>query len=134
MGVVGQEFLPQAGAVEMNVDFGGLERFVAEQFLNHPQRGSPFEEMGGEAMAQRMRRYGLQYSGCGRKVAYDVEYHYPRHLASAAVEKENVLRVGLYVEVGPLRKILLDEGDGHWRDRHDPLFAALALHYKMLFS
>src|SRR5438046_8575100 len=44
------------GGVDLGIDLRGRERSVAEQFLNGEQVGARGEEMGGEGMAQRMRR------------------------------------------------------------------------------
>ena len=48
MGVVGEELAAEKGAVEVEVDLGGGDGFVAEQFLNDAEVGAAFKEMGGE--------------------------------------------------------------------------------------
>ena len=60
-----EQFLAEAGSVEVNVDFCSLQGFVAEEFLDHAQGGSAFQKMGGEGMAEGMGRDGLEYPGGG---------------------------------------------------------------------
>jgi hypothetical protein len=38
----------------MGVDLGGVERGVAEEFLNQAKIGSPFEKVGRKGMAELM--------------------------------------------------------------------------------
>ena len=49
------EFGAQTRAVEMDIDFGGGDGFVAEHFLNCAKIGTPFEKVGGERMTQSVR-------------------------------------------------------------------------------
>ena len=74
----------------MDVYLGGLERFVAEKFLNDAERCASFKQVSGETVAQGVGRDGLQDSGGGRKVADDIKYHDPRHLSSPTVEEDYV--------------------------------------------
>lgn len=48
VGVVCDELAAEEGAVEVEVDFGGGDGFVAEQFLDGAKVGAPLKEMGGE--------------------------------------------------------------------------------------
>ena len=43
--VVGEDFVAEDGAVEVEVDFGGLDAFVAEHLLDGAQIGAPFEQV-----------------------------------------------------------------------------------------
>ena len=48
------DHLLQIIPIEMGVDFGGGNAFVAEHFLHSPKVGTAFQQMGGEAMPKRM--------------------------------------------------------------------------------
>ena len=43
--VVGEDFVAEDGAVEVEVDFGGLDAFVAEHLLDGAQIGAAFEQV-----------------------------------------------------------------------------------------
>ena len=47
-GVVGEDFVAQAGAVDVDVDFGGGDALVAQHLLDGAQVGSALEQVGGE--------------------------------------------------------------------------------------
>lgn len=47
-GVVGEDFVVEAGAVDVEVDFGGSNAFVSEHLLDGSERSSTFEKVGGE--------------------------------------------------------------------------------------
>ena len=42
----------QALLTYMSVDLCGLQTGVTQQFLHHPEVGTPVEEVGGEAVAE----------------------------------------------------------------------------------
>ena len=43
------------GAVDVGVDFGGEDAFVAEHLLDGTQVGAVFDEVGGEGVAESVR-------------------------------------------------------------------------------
>ena len=51
--------LAQRGRVDVGVDFGGADAFVAEQRLNDAQVGTAFEQGGGKRVAKGVGRYGF---------------------------------------------------------------------------
>lgn len=51
-GMVEENLGAEQGGVEVEVDFGGGDGFVAEHLLDGAQVGAPFEKVGGEAVAQ----------------------------------------------------------------------------------
>ena len=51
-GMVLQDFLAQMAAVQMHVDFGGADVFVAEHGLDGAEVASALEQMGGKAVAE----------------------------------------------------------------------------------
>ena len=46
----------EAGPGDMGIDLGGRQVAVAEQHLHHPQVGAMVEQVGGEGVAQGVRR------------------------------------------------------------------------------
>ena len=91
MGVMVEKFGTESGAVEMDVDFGGGDRFMPQHFLDGTQVGAPFQKMGGERVAQRVGAYLFHDSGRGRKIPDYVEHHHPCHFFPSAVEQQYVL-------------------------------------------
>ena len=53
--VVLQYLFAQASGIQVDIDLGCGDALVAEHLLNGAQVGAPFEQMGGEAVAQCMR-------------------------------------------------------------------------------
>lgn len=47
-GVAAEDFVAQARVVEVEVDFGGGDAFVAQHLLDGAQVGAAFEQGGGE--------------------------------------------------------------------------------------
>ena len=54
---------PQELAVDMRIDFGGGNLFMSQHLLDSKQVGSPFQQVGGEGMAERMRAHVLFDTG-----------------------------------------------------------------------
>ena len=50
-GVVLQDFVAQAGAVDVDVDLGRGDALVAQHLLDGTQVGTALEQVGGEAVA-----------------------------------------------------------------------------------
>ena len=50
-------------SVDVGVDFGGSDGFVAEHFLDGPEVGTAFDEVGGEGVAEGMRGDGFFDAG-----------------------------------------------------------------------
>ena len=57
------DHLVQAGGVEMGVDLGGLDAGMAQQLLQDTQVGSAGMHVGGECIAQHVRRNPLRAAG-----------------------------------------------------------------------
>ena len=62
-GVVLEDFVAEAGAVDVDVDFGGSDAFVAQHLLDGTQVGSAFEQVGGKTVAQSVRADDLADAG-----------------------------------------------------------------------
>ena len=90
--MMGEDLLAQPRAVEVQVYLGGRDAFMAEHLLDGAQVGSPFEQMGGERVAQGVGRYGLcDAGGCGETLD-DGENHLARQPAPAPAQEQ----VGLF--------------------------------------
>jgi len=53
-GMVEEDFLAEVGCVDVEVDFGSGDAFVAHHLLDGAQVGSAFEQMGGEGVAEHL--------------------------------------------------------------------------------
>lgn len=99
---------------------------MAEHLLDGAQVGATFEQMGGERVAQGVRRYVFAYA-CKFGVAFDdVEYHHAGKAASAAVEKHYVLRAQRDIQCIALREIFADAPYAFGREGHHALFGSFA--------
>ena len=85
--MVCENFLAQSLPVDMHIDFGGNDTFVAEHLLNGAQVCPALEQMGGKGVAQCVRAYGLVYTGEFAKAFHNIENHHSRELAAAAIKK-----------------------------------------------
>ena len=54
-------------AVKMSINFGGGDRLMAQHFLNSPQIGTTFTQVGSKRMAESMRTDGFLQSNFGGK-------------------------------------------------------------------
>lgn len=75
--VVCYDFFAKFAPVDMSVDFGCGNAFVAEHLLNCPQVGSALKQVGGERMAERVRTDRLFNSGNLDQLFNNMENHYP---------------------------------------------------------
>ena len=129
MGVMFEEFAPQARAVQMDVDFGGGYRLMAGASPEWRAGSRPFEQMGGERMSQRVWRHFLLDACGGGQIAYYVEDHHPRQRRAASVQEEYVAVARLYRSSDPLFEIVENQFRGHRRHRYEPLLAPFSFHY-----
>lgn len=100
--MVGEDVVAEGGAVEVDVDLGGGDAFVAEHLLDGAEVCSAFEQVGGERVAQGMGRDCLADSGRGCEVFDYLENAVAGEASATAVEEEDVAAVGLDVHVRPL--------------------------------
>ena len=126
--MVGQEFAAQDASVHVEVDFSGGDRFVAKHLLDGPEVRSPFEQMGGETVPQRMRRHFVGNAGCRRQIPDNVEDHDSRQSRPATVQEQDIAIAGLDRSPGPLIEIFANQIDSHWRERRKPLLRAFSLY------
>ncbi len=66
---------PQMFAVEVGVDFGREDAFVAQHLLHLTDAGAPFEQVRGERMPEAVRTDLLFDAGAGRRLPNDGEDH-----------------------------------------------------------
>ena len=58
-----QYLFPQELAVDMRIDFGGGNLFMSQHLLDSKQVGSPFQQVGGEGMAEQCEMPTRQRTG-----------------------------------------------------------------------
>ena len=123
------EGLPEEFAVEVGIDLGGGNAFVAEHFLNGAEVGAAFNEVGGEGMAEGMRGDVLGDPGLLYEVFEQQEDHHAAKAAAAAVEEEDIFMAGLDGDMGAdLLLVDADVFDSDAADGYQPFLVALADH------
>lgn len=75
---------------QVEIDFRCGYRLVAEHLLDGSQVGSPFEKVGGEGMAQRMRGDGFPDVGFHGQLPDDGENHLSGEPGTAPVQEKDV--------------------------------------------
>ena len=127
-GVVLEDFVAQAGAVDVDVDLGRGDALVAQHLLDGTQVGTALEQVGGEAVAQGVRTDDLADTGQLAQLLDDVENHLTREHRSTTVQEQDVLATLLDHLAGTgLLQVEADLLDGDRRNRHQSLLVALAL-------
>ena len=69
-----QHFALPGGGVDMGVDFGGCDVFVAKHFLDDTKVGSVLYQMSGEGVAEGVRRDFLRHAGKKRVFSDEFEH------------------------------------------------------------
>ena len=78
-------------SVEMGVDFGGGDAFVAQHLLYGTEIGAALHEVRGERVAEGVRTDGLgDAGGCSQRLD-NQENHFAGKLAATTVEEHDVL-------------------------------------------
>jgi hypothetical protein len=127
--VIAVEGLAQEFAVEVGIDLGGGNAFVAEHFLDGAEVGAAFHEVGGERMTEGMRGDIFCDTGLPDQVFEEQEDHLPRKLAAPSVEKEGVFMTGFCAEVdADILLIDADIFDGGAADGYQSFLIAFADH------
>ncbi|VDC32641.1 hypothetical protein XINFAN_03400 [Pseudogemmobacter humi] len=108
---------------------------MAEKRLDHPEIGAARQQMGGEGMAQHMRRdAGGRQAGLQRQRLDQHEEGLAGHVVARSAGRKQMS--GLWPALGlEFRRLVVqttepgfDRRAGGGRERHHPLFAALAAH------
>ena len=97
---------------------------MAEQFLNRAQIGTAPQQMGGEGMAQRMRRGMLGQPRQPPIIAHGFLGDGRVQPLAAGAEEERFVRRG----IGPMRQPFRHGRAHRWQHRHQPRLAPLAQH------
>ena len=126
--MVDEDFVAQAGAVNVDVDFGGSDALVAQHLLDGTQIGTTFKQMGCKTVAQRVGTDDLAHSGKLTQLFDNVENHLTREHRATTVGEQDVLAAALSDLMGTrLLKIEVYLLDGNGRNGHEALLVALAL-------
>ena len=99
-GVVGEDFVAQAGAVDVDVDLGRGDALVAQHLLDGTQVGAALKQMGGKAVAQGVRADDLADACQFAQLLDDVENHLACQHCATAVQEQDVLAAALGDLVG----------------------------------
>ena len=127
-GVVLEDFVAQAGAVDVDVDLGCGDALVTQHLLDGAQVGTALEQVGGETVAQGVGADDLAHSGQFTQLLDDMENHLTRQHRAAAVQEQDVLAAALGNLTGTrLFQIQVDLLNGDGRDGHSALLVTLAL-------
>jgi hypothetical protein len=120
---------PEEFAVEVSIDLGSGNAFMAQHFLYGAEIGAAFHEMCGEGMAEGVRGDVFSDAGLPDKVFQEQEDHDPGEPAAAAVEEEDILMAWLdrYVYADILH-IDADIFDGGAADGYQSFLISLADH------
>ena len=123
--VVGQDGGLPGGGVDVGVDLGGEDGFVAEHFLDDAEVRPAFDEVGGEGMAESVRGNLLVDARGHRLVFHDVEDVHPAEGFSGLVQEQDVLK-GAGGRLRTCRKVVPNGVGGHLPEGDDALLVALA--------
>lgn len=110
-GVAGEDGVAQVGLVQVQVDFGGGQTFMAEHHLDGTQVGPAFEKVCRKGVAQRVRRDRPPYPGFCGEILDDVKNHDTGEASSATVEEKNVLFAGLHLHKSAFGHVVGDTVD-----------------------
>ena len=83
-------------SIQVHVDLGGGDAFVAQHLLNGPEVGPMFQEMGGEGMSEGVRADLLTDPALFGQLFYQGEDHGPGEAGPATVEEQDILKSFLY--------------------------------------
>lgn len=124
--MVGEDVGAQGRGVEMEIDLGGGDGFMAEHLLDGTQIGSPLEQMGGKGVAQSMGRNGALDSGLLGEPTHYLKDPLACEPATAPVEKQDILVARLDLEPRSVIHPYLDLLEGTIRDGDYALLVSLA--------
>ena len=121
------EGFPKEFAVEMGIDLGSRDAFMAEHFLDGAEVGAAFYEVSGKGMPEGMRGNIFGDAGLTDQVFQEEEDHDPREPATAAVEEKDIFMTRLDRNVdADFLLVDPDVFDGGGPDRHQSFLVPLA--------
>src|SRR5690349_15608968 len=115
--------LSQILPVDVGVDLGRRDVYVAEHLLDRTKVGAALEEMRGEGVSQGVRRDMLRDAHSLHVTAKDLPRAHPRQRASACIEEENPLSFALLELRAELAQVDGNRPDGRPADRDETLLA-----------
>src|SRR5215218_4783142 len=125
-GVGGEVDLFEAFAREVRVHLRGRDVGVAEHLLHGAQVAAAGEQVGGEAVAQRVRAHLARQAGVAGVALDDLVETLPGQRAAAEID-EQLRLVALADELRPAAaKVAVDRRDRLAAERNQPLLGALA--------
>ena len=125
-----KDFIPQAGAVDMDIYLGSGDALVTQHLLDGAQVSPSLEQVGRKTMAQGVRADHFSDSGELAQLLYNVKNHLAREHCPPAVEEQDVFTAALdHLMRACLLQVKIDLVDGNGRDGHNALFVALALNH-----
>jgi hypothetical protein len=123
-----QYLFPQELAVDMRIDFGGGNLFMSQHLLDSKQVGSPFQQVGGEGMAERMRAHVLFDTGHFCLLLDDMKNHDPRQSRSSPAQEQDVFESLFHRDMVAVIQVVLDLLDRCLRDGDQALLAPFPFH------
>lgn len=131
-----KDLLAQKTAVDVRVKLRGADAFVAQHGLNGTQVGSPFEQMRGKGVAQRVRRNTLRDARPFGIYLQVVKHRDARKMLAAPVAHEHVVLLARAdVDVAAVGKPPLQLPHRLGRNGYQALLIALSRHaHKALFK
>ena len=118
--------LAQRSRVDVRVDFGRADAFVAEQSLNDAQVCTAFEQGCGEGMAQRVGRNHFFDAGDFGLSAQHDENHHASQMGTATIQKNEIFLAGLDCHAISVVEPEIQLADGAPGNRHEPLLRPFA--------
>ena len=124
--MVGEDFVAQAGAVDVDVDFGGGDALVTEHLLNGTQVGAALEQVGRETVAQGVRADDFADACEFAQLLDNMENHLTCEHGPTTVQKQDILAAPLGNLMGPrLFQVEADLLDSDRRNGYQALLVAL---------
>ena len=112
-GMVLQDFVAQAGSVDVDIDLSGRDALVSQHLLDGTQVGAAFKQVGSETVAQGVRADNLAHTSQFAQLLDDVEDHLPCQHRTTAVQEQYVLAAALSDLMGTsLLQVQVDLLDG----------------------
>ena len=89
--------LAQMAIVEVGVNLGCEDIFVAEQLLHLSYVGTALQQMRSKGVSEGVGADFFVYASTLRRLLYDGENHHARELLAAIVEEQNLLLLLLFL-------------------------------------
>ena len=109
----------------MGVDLSGGDVLVAEHVLDYTEIGAVLYQVGGEGVAEGVRRDFLMDAGKHGLTLHDCEHRDTAERFAKAVQKQGVIKLGGR-QIRSDSQLVPDRGRGHLPHRDYTLLIALA--------